>query len=286
VFTIKNIDLYPLKTSKVSLETSPGREWLYQNKSNKKNLLITIGDSWTWGDSLGATTLDYNDKQTRYSQFYTNKLAEKLDCDWLMIAWCGVNNNWIIDQYKIIQNAINKNYYKNYNKVYVHVCLTELFREIRNISFQDLFNKNQIKNFDEFCKLYFEITVLNKLKIFTPITNFHLFSKNFWDIDTNCDQYNFVNDNWQQLLFEKANIQDNELLPALSNIGIDPLVDFLKKNKFKNLEHEFSKLLIKINKRIDNMISCPLNHKKMTKHPTAEGHQIWADYLYDYYKDL
>jgi hypothetical protein len=63
-------------------------------------------------------------------------------------------------------------------------------------------------------------------------------------------------------------------------------VTFLKENKLKELTYEFSELLVKIHKRVDNMIECPLNHKKATKHPTAEGHQIWAEYLYNYYKDL
>ena len=61
---------------------------------------------------------------------------------------------------------------------------------------------------------------------------------------------------------------------------------FALENKLKELSYEFSELLVKIHKRVDNMIKCPLNHKKTTKHPTAEGHQIWAEYLYNYYKDL
>tara|TARA_R110000782_G_scaffold253020_1_gene340991 strand:- start:524 stop:886 length:363 start_codon:yes stop_codon:yes gene_type:complete len=105
----------------------PGRDSLGENINGNKNLLICIGDSWTWGDSLGKTTTEYNDKDARHTQFYTARLAEKLNSDWLMIAWCGVHNNWIVDQYKIIKQAIDNGYYKNYDKIYVHVCLTELF---------------------------------------------------------------------------------------------------------------------------------------------------------------
>ena len=102
----------------------------------------------------------------------------------------------------------------------------------------------------------------------------------------NHNKYNFVKNTWQELLFKKTNIKDNKFLPVLSGVGITPLIKFLKENKLKNLTYDFSNLLVKINKRVDNIIRCPLNYKKATKHPTSEGHQIWADYLYNYYKDL
>jgi hypothetical protein len=265
----------------------PGRDSLGENINGNKNLLICIGDSWTWGDSLGKTTTEYNDKDARHTQFYTARLAEKLNSDWLMIAWCGVHNNWIVDQYKIIKQAIDNGYYKNYDKIYVHVCLTELFREVGDKQISYITKKtNKTKNFKEFCNSYFELTVLSRLKKLSPLPKTHIFSKNFWDIDVDCSEHNFVNDVWQQLLFEKTSIKDKEILPVVSGIGVNPLVDFLKENKLKELEYEFSDLLVKINKRVDNIRECPLNHKKATKHPTAEGHQIWADYLYNYYKDL
>ena len=283
-----SIKLFPLKFINKPLFYSTNREWLHENINGNKNLLICIGDSWTWGDSLGKTTLKYNDKDTRYNQFYIAKLAKKLDSDWLMIAWCGHNNKWILDQYHIINQLINNGYYKDYDNVYIHVCLTELFREIDNNVLKNTIKENlsSIKNFKEFCSFYFELTVLNRLKNLSPIPKLHSFSKNFWDLEFNYNQYNFLDSNWQQLLFKKTDIKDNEFLPVISSIGIEPLINFLKENKLKELEYEFSELLIKINKRVDNMIACALNHKKATKHPTAEGHQNWADYLYNYYKDL
>jgi hypothetical protein len=206
-----SIKLFPSKFISKPLYNSINREWLAENiKNRSKNLLICIGDSWTWGDSLGKTTLEYNDKDTRYSQFYTARLAEKLNSDWLMIAWCGQSNKWILDQYKIIAQLINNGYYKNYDNVYVHVCLTELFREGGSSRIQNKIKKDlsSIKNFKEFCNLYFNITVLNGLKKLSPLPKTHIFSKNFWDIDVDCSQYNFVKDTWQQLLFKKTSIKD------------------------------------------------------------------------------
>ena len=279
--------LYPVKKLGHPLEFVPGRKWLHENVTGKKDLLICIGDSWTWGDLLGTTTMDSNDEKARYDQFYTNRLAEKLNSDWLMIAWCGQSNYWIINQYKIVNQAIKDGYYHRYDNVFVHVCLTELFRELSDMQVSYLIKKtNKARNFKDFCNNFFQSTVLDRLEKLSPLPGTHLFSKNFWDVDVDCTHYNFVDDAWQQVLFEETSITDNEILPVISSIGIDPLIRFLQDNKLQDLKYEFSDLLVKINQRIDNMTDCPLNNKESTRHPTAEGHQLWADYLYSYYSDL
>lgn len=281
-----NISLYPLKISNLYTRKEPSkREWCAEKLLNKKRLLICIGESWTWGLSLGNTDLEYNDKKSRYNQFYINKLAEKLDSDWLMIAWNGESNTWILDQYEIVNTAVMNNFYKQYEKVYVHVCLTELFREIENEKILNTLTSKivTIKNLDDLIKFYFNFTIAERIKkIKIPST--HLFSKNFWNFNSKLN--NFVKDTWQDVLFDKAKIQAKNLPPVISGVGIYPLLNFLKKNKLKSMTYEFSKMLPSIISIIDQMNLCKFNKKEGTKHPTAEGHQIWADYLYDYYKDL
>ena len=282
--------LYPFKylNKKIVKNNHNRREWFHENIVGNTNLLICIGDSWTWGDSLGETDLKYNDIESRYEQFYIAGLAKNLKSDWVMIAQCGTNNQWILEQYKIINQAIKKKFYKIYNKIYVHVCFTELFRELDNDALIKILykNLNSFSNFKEFCNFYFKITVMDVIKKLAPIPKLHSFSKNFWNVDMKFLNYNFLERAWQDILFEKTNIEDKEPLPVLSSIGIDPLVNLLEKKEFIKFKNEFNELLIRINKRIDNMMICALNHKKATKHPTADAHQIWADYLYNYYKDL
>ena len=288
-----NLKLYPLKVSKLythggGLNGGKSREWCAEKISNKKNLLICIGDSWTWGDCLGKTSLEFNDKNARYDQFYTNKLAEKLDSDWLMVAWCGESNDWILKQYQIITNAIKNNFYKNYKKIYVHICFTELFREINIIPLDSnnfLYYKN-CKNFLQFCNDYFNISILNKINQIETDATLHKFSMNFWNIDQNILPNSFVKEYWQNLLFKKSNIEELSVLPVVSGLGIWPLLEFLKKNKLKDITYSFSKTLPIILNRLDKMQLCILNNKVRTKHPTAEGHTIWTEYLYDVYKNL
>lgn len=261
--------------------TNGTREWIAEKVSGKNNLIVCIGDSWTWGDSLGDSRNEplFNDVSARHSQFYTNLLAEKLQADWLMIAWCGGTNDWILNQYSIIKTAIDKGFYKNYNKVYVHVCLTEMFRDLRDLRDHYYFQPINKENFIEFSKEYFKRFVLDKLDVNMPIPNTHSFSKNFWNVDYNVSGYNFVRDTWQDVLFKQNNIEKKETCPVVSGIGITPLVTYLKKNKFKKIEAQFSDKLLDIDGYIDAMNKCKFNNQYATKHPTAEGHRLWADYL-------
>jgi|TARA_R110002074_G_scaffold155855_1_gene311881 hypothetical protein len=262
------------------------REWVAEKIQSKKDLLICIGDSWTWGESLGGTNSDFNNKKVRYTEFYTNRLAEKLESDWLMIGWCGTSNTWIMKQYMIIKQAIESGYYEKYENVYVHVCLTELFREIV-IAKQIIKKKlNDIKTFEDFSKSYFDITVLKHLDKFLPIPKFHSFSKNCWDIDLNCDQYNFLNTTWQDLLFKKQKINYKIITPMVSGVAIPPFQKYCKENNLKDILKGFlqqTKHMVELVRLFD---VSKLNSEKSTRHPSAEGHQIWADYLYNYYSTL
>lgn len=262
------------------------REWVAEKIRAKKNLLICIGDSWTWGDSLGGTDLDFNNKEVRYTEFYTNRLAEKLESDWLMIAWCGTSNTWIMQQYVIIKKAIEDGYYKNYENIYVHVCLTELFREII-IAKQIIAKKiNDIKTFEDFSKSYFDITVLKHLNKLSPIPKFHSFSKNFWDIGLNCDQYNFVDSTWQDLLFKKQKINYKIITPMVSGIAITPFCEYCKENNLKDILKGFKQQTKHMIELVNFFDESKFNSVKATRHPSAEAHQIWADYLYNYYRTL
>jgi hypothetical protein len=262
--------------------SSNKREWLAEDVKGKRNLVICIGDSWTWGDSLGKSfeAPEYNDIPTRHKEFYTKKLADKLNADWLMIAFCGCSNNWILTQYNIIRNAIDKNYYKKYNNVYVHVSLTELFRDLHEIAFNPIIKDN----FAQFCEQYVHASIINKIESIDNIPETHVFSKNFWNIDAKVKGLNLIDKTWQQLLFDNQLINDSVNIPVVSKIGLEPLVKFLRKNKLKKIELEFSEFLPQIETRIENMLRCGLNSKNATKHPTAQGHSLWADYIFNYYK--
>ena len=189
-------------------------------------------------------------------------------------------------QYMIIKQAIESGYYEKYENIYVHVSLTELFREIyiaRQIVDSKLKN---IKTFEDFSKSYFEITVLNRLKELSPIPKFHSFSKNFWDIDINCDHYNFISTTWQDLLFREQEIDYKIITPMVSGVAIPPFQKYCKERKLKNVLEGFKQQTKHMTELVRLFDESKLNSVEQTRHPTAEGHMIWSDHLYDYYSTL
>ena len=62
-------------------------DWI---KQNRKTLVVTIGESWTWGDSLGKTQHKiFDDKEFRLANVYGRRLADTLQADFLNIAKPG-----------------------------------------------------------------------------------------------------------------------------------------------------------------------------------------------------
>jgi hypothetical protein len=60
----------------------------YYRSVNSEQLLITVGDSWTYGDSLGQTRVrdGRDDPDYRLSQVYGSLMAEELNADWINLA--------------------------------------------------------------------------------------------------------------------------------------------------------------------------------------------------------
>lgn len=84
---------------------------------DKNNLLITVGDSWTWGDSLGDLSVNYRSKH-----LYGRYLSEKLESNWINWGWCGCGNNTILSALDIILHYVLDNYGFNLDR-----CIYEAF---------------------------------------------------------------------------------------------------------------------------------------------------------------
>ena len=168
--------------------SSGDREWIAESVNRKENLVITIGDSWTWGDSLGTSATIENNQKYRYENFYTSLLANKLDADWLMLAFCGTNNRWILARYMEVCDAIKKGYYNAYNKVFVHVNFTEQFRDIQGFNYESEISHPGVNNFAKYYLKRPYYTELRKLTWQRSITRLDRTSgiSNLINLKTGC----------------------------------------------------------------------------------------------------
>jgi len=258
------------------------REWIAESSTGKENVLITIGDSWTWGDSLGTSATTENNKKYRYENFYTSLLASKLDADWLMLAWCGTNNRWIVSRYLEVCGAIKQGFYKGFKKIYVHVNFTEMFRDIE--SFADI-HEDSFNSVNDFAKYYFKKTVVDKTKKTNMYTKYHTFGQNFWNFDFEKDQ-RWMTDVWQDLLFKYQDIEYRVITPMVSGIATQPFISYCRRNSLKSLLEDFKNRTHDMLELASLLEKSELNSIHGTKHPNELGHKIWADYLYKYYSNL
>ena len=168
------------------------KNWYYEDIIGSDNLLITVGDSWTWGDSLGKInqTLNiYDDYEHRVTNIYGYHLSKLLNYDFANVAFPGGSNSLILYKLKKFLNGIKK----DYEKILIVFTLTESGRDDLDFAifhneynfikgeswpeFKDLLsNKPNIKLIEECTKnnmFFIESYMLNQaLKNFSNTTDF------------------------------------------------------------------------------------------------------------------
>lgn len=268
------------------------RHWYHEECNNRENLLITIGDSWTWGDHLGA--IDWNniyDDPVRLQSVYGKKLANKLNADWVLIANPGCSNYWMLDKLKLYSAQI-QNLKSRYKNIYLVVTLTEDLRECSyRKEWQHVADYYSIlinsKNLEEFLtnvekKLFLEFkNQFDSLKVQSVITRAFT---DIWPGNTKyLDEY-LLDKTWCDVIQEEIKFpRYYRVVPFIGQMSIEPLtnryipkLDDPQATVFKN---DFINLEEKLRARWNFLGESKYNLKGSTYHPSAEGHAIFANYL-------
>lgn len=296
-----------------------GREWYHERSVSSDTLLITVGDSWTWGDSLGKTSLEFDDRAYRIEHIYGTKLSKMLDCDFINIAIPGGNNLYILDY--LMRTLKNLN--KNYNKRYIIFTLTESGRELANslIDQKEMYYSLCGPNWPAFNLLINGQTSQSEIDLmmsdirglhFEHVVGLHLTLLDSIDLDDFLCKYekytiqsikravgpdlylarNFtstfpsnnidIESRWVDIIASRGNLEPYpENLHVMSCIGLDPLIKFCDR-LYKNFDRaRWLELLDISSKGIDWLERSPYNNNKGTKHPLEKAHLWWAEHLYE-----
>lgn len=261
---------------------SPQRSWYHENIEFKETLVITAGDSWTWGDSLGR--IDFINKvydcPTRTTSIYGYLLSKKLDADLINVGKCGGANIEIHDHVLKVLDTLEI----SYKQIYVIFTLTENGRES---FFDQLWIPETTNSLNDFLQNY-EYNMFNSFKknFVEKYNNIKfLFARNFtYSFSDNIPILGSLHatKNWVDCLSDyqnKPNYPDQ--LRMLSSMSYVPLHKYLKSvNLYKKFKFDFMEHYADAELAVEWLLASDLNYKKATKHPTEVGHQIWADYLY------
>lgn len=130
-FTLPNLNIISHLT--------PGSVPFYFKDYNKNTLVVTFGDSWTWGSDL---TPQPNDEY-RCANVYGHQLAQKLDADFLNLAVPGAGNQYI---HQLFCEFAKIAKHLEYQRIVAVITFTEVGRDFNGWFDQQLDYRSWLDN--------------------------------------------------------------------------------------------------------------------------------------------
>ena len=278
----------------------------------RETLLVTIGDSWTWGHGISTTEWDDgvviesdSEKHKRLQSVFGTLIANKIDADFLNLSYPGQSNGWIAEYFdKFIEHFRLK---MDYKKVIVIITMSEVGREWLGefdppVDYYEFCS--DITSIDDFFAKQSE-KISNKIIITQKkIVDYGLPIQTIKAVGFVEDNYprGFIDcaKTWQEVLCEESGTPYEKYGLYLCQTLVVEKLEYLMEynhNTFDNTgkikkqspslsrevyqEHRLS-LIDKIDKFNDLIYNSKTNtwrSKEDPGHPSAEGHKIWANYL-------
>ena len=255
-------------------------------KRNKKNLLLNIGESWTYGEGLQdiATAIGKFDLGSMLRHSFGARLANMLDTDFYQYAVPGNSNLAMSHTLKRILKELDTS---KYEKIYLCFQVTEPSREMQQLNelvqwnhpLKNLYDKKYLaenkldlqqwlEKYDSYLYSYIDDIVSNYTNVNTVVW------KNFCCTNTT-GKYNFkiIDESWIQFSAKTNGYKIN--MPSFYNAGwLDDLMRDYKEISFK---HKYIGKQLKVIEQSNKYLgSCP-DHRP---HPMKVQHSLWAANIY------
>lgn len=219
-------------------------------------LVVTVGDSWTWGADLHA--------DTRLQDAYGNLVSGALNADWLNLSQRGSNNFFIAERVEELDAILPQLHYK---KVFLICTFTETGRSFNShhdvyIDYNSWFQQNDIDNFLAFlnAECYNRIcTVANKHNMVLRVgTNF-------------VDPIGFTADfvPWFRQLGIPCNVT--------SCVGHTGALRLHSVEEFVNDSARFKVWFAELVEKSAHIDKVCKSSKLVKMHPDSAGHRVWAN---------
>jgi hypothetical protein len=247
-------------------------------QAGKSTLLVTIGDSWTYGTRLAEEF--GNSDSARKTHCYGQILANLLDADWANLAIPATNNLWMARHYADICNMADQTHY---DQIMVFVTLTEFGREIcTDFDLDPGLNDRyrQARSGRDLAVALAEHTADVFLSCSHPRVKLGLGINYVNNIYPDRLRSRFVDRTWLECCLDRPveteclvvgtwALDKFKLLPQEFNSDIDQ-VEFMQ---------ECIDWIDRSQQRLDLIYNTGYNHKQGYGHPNSKGHEIWAKYI-------
>lgn len=252
-------------------------------KRNKDTLLVVVGESWAYGESLPkvATAIQKYDIISQLEHCFGPKLAVTLNSDLYQYAVPGNCNLYMSMGLERILEHVST---MGYKKIYVCMQMTECGRDNSVMSkfpeniLSPIFNPEGKKcTFDEWLSNYDEAFFNHYdslLKKYKSCNIQGILWKNFCSTNTSRRDYEFkiIETSWIQysarLLGVKLEAPKFFVAGWVENM----------QTYFKNIEFNTKMILAELDK-IDKSLTFINGNPLHNNHPTFQGHTVWAQYL-------
>lgn len=255
-------------------------------KRNKKDILLVIGESWTYGESLPrvATSLKKYNFDSQIINGYGPSMSIEMDCDYYQYAVPGNCNAYMFQELGRILKYL---WSLSYENIYISMQMTEPGREqsiLEKLKDHPVYNLYKDKT-----KISFEQWLITYDDIFFKIYNDEIIKykdsdrkiipilwKNFCAINTPYRNVEFqiLTDSWLKC----SSVQDNRTLkmPSFYSVG---WLSALQENHNDRIEFDSQY----INKQLEIIERCNNFLEKRNPnhypHPGSVKHLLWSDYL-------
>lgn len=219
-------------------------------------LLITVGDSWTYGDSLGNTRVrdGIDDTEHRLDHVYGNLVSGQLGHDWMNLALPGGSNycmlNWL-------GQLLDRKYNQHITCV---ITLTESGRHQEH-RWADKFVYLQPALKHMVMQTY---SMIRELKTRFPKVDF-VTAHNFTDSLPNYT----LERTWLEVLTNRS-LQDETFIVVS---------DHIRQLNYDRVFPDTPEVIDRALRRIDLLDACEYCCKEDSRHPNEAGHKLWAEYL-------
>ena len=272
-------DYFSIADASTSWFTVPTNTFDFVN-NNSKTLLVTIGDSWTWGSDV---SINNGNNQYRRDNVYGHVLANSIGADWLNLALSAQGNFWIANMVKELAQIIPQ---LEYDRIYVVCTFTGVLRWFntqfdQHIDYVSWFarNINSIEDIDRLLPMLNSMCVSNILRSLAPFNHVILrVGTNFVD-PIGVDQLTAeqrIPLAWYQVM---GCDDGNKIYTCTSYERISQGIEFIDPKK-----HTIFKqwIINKIDQSTHRLNALQDPTKFTNCHPLVDGHQQWAEYLLKY----
>lgn len=252
----------------------------------KKELLVVIGESWTYGETLPgvATGLDKYNFLSQITHGFGPRLAIALNMDLYQYAVPGNCNYYMVSSIDNILKHLKENF--NYEKINLCVQLTEPGRELAiykklQVPYDNLYNMSLVNSFDEWLIKYDELFLDELERIRTTYNVDITVWKNFCSFNNEklYPNLKIVKETWIQMSGKMYGLS----LEAQRFQSVGWFDDFY--SKFKNdISFDLEKINVELDK-IEKSNAFIRGNYYHNSHPNATSHSLWAYKLYNEYTE-